>query len=92
MFADYVKMAAKAVALGLGVVIIINFLTQFNVAVPNMDFVLSYINKAYSIGSHYIPYFSVLWGLGTTLLTLQITLFGVRLALIGTRWVLKVNE
>lgn len=92
MFADYVKMGVKAVALATGVIVVINFLSQVSVSVPSFSFVQTYINKVYTIGVHYIPFFAVLWGLGTTLLTLNITFYTARLALIATRWVLKVNE
>lgn len=92
MFADYVKMGAKAVALGLGVAAIFAFLSSFSL--PNLDlsYVSAYMNKAYTIGTHYIPFFQVMWGLGVTLLTLNLTLFGVKVGLIATRWVLKINE
>lgn len=92
MFADYVKMAAKGVALAVGVGLIITFLASFQIPSLDLSFVGTYVNKVYTIGSHYIPYFQVMWGLGVTLLTLNITLYGVKLALIATRWVLKVNE
>lgn len=92
MFADYVKMGAKAIALATGVGLIVAFALGFSIPVVNISFISDYMNKAYTIGVHYIPYFSVLWTLGVTLLTLNITLYGVRLALIGVKWVLKINE
>lgn len=92
MFADYVKMGAKAVALGLAVAVIIGFLAGFQLPSVNLSFVGDYMNKVYTIGTHYIPYFQVMWGLGVTLLTLNITLYGIKLALIAYKWVLKVNE
>lgn len=92
MFADYVKMGAKAVALAVGVGAIVAFLASFQL--PNLDLssARSFLNTVYTIGDHYIPYFTVLWGLGVTLITLNVTLFGVKIALIATRWVLKINE
>ena len=92
MFADYVKMGAKAVALGIGFAAILGFFSGFTIPGVNIGFVTDYMNKAYTIGVHYIPFFSTLWTLGVSLLTLEVTLFGVRLALIATRWILKVNE
>lgn len=92
MFADYVKMAAKGVALGIGVAIIIGFFAGFTIPTINISFITDYMNKAYTIGTHYIPFFQPLWTMGVALLTLNVTLYGVKLALIATRWVLKVNE
>ena len=92
MFGDYVKMGAKAVALAVGVGLIVTFLASFTLPQVNLSAVSSYMNTAYTIGNHYIPFFSVLWGMGVTLLTLNLTLSGVKLALIATGWVLKVNE
>lgn len=92
MFADYVKMGLKAVALVAGVALIIGFLNSFQLPSVNLSFVGDYMNKIYTIGSHYIPYFQVMWGLGVTLITLNITLYGVKLGLIAYKWVLKVNE
>ena len=92
MFADYVKMGAKAVALGIGVAAITAFLASFTIPGVSISFITEYMDKAYTIGVHYIPFFSVLWTLGTALITLDVTLYGVKLALIATRWVLKINE
>lgn len=92
MFADYVKMAAKGVALVAGVALIIGFFAGFTIPVININFITDYMNKAYTIGVHYIPFFSTLWTLGVALLTLNITVYGVKLALIAIKWVLKINE
>lgn len=92
MFASYVKMAAKAVALVAGVGIIVGFLASFSLPSVNISFIGDYMNKVYTIGVHYIPYFAVLWSLGVTLLTLNITIYGIKLALIAIKWVLKINE
>ena len=92
MFADYVKMAAKGVALGIGVASIIGFLVGFTIPVLDLSQVTSYMNIAYTIGTHYIPFFQVLWTLGVTCITLSVTLYGIKIALIAVKWVLKINE
>lgn len=92
MFADYVKMAAKALALATGVVIVINFVTSVSITVPPATFIADYINKVYTIGCHYIPFFATLWTLGTTLLLLNVSFYTARIGLIAVRWILKVNE
>lgn len=92
MFADYVKMGAKAVALTLAAAIVIGFLASFTIPSVNISFVTDYMNKAYAIGQHYIPLFSVIWTLGVTLLTLEIVILGARFALITAKWVIKINE
>lgn len=92
MFADYVKMGAKAIALLGGVALIIGFLASFTIPTVNLSFVTTYMNKVYAIGSHYIPFFGTLWTLGVTLLTLDIAVFGIRFGLIAFKWVLKINE
>lgn len=92
MFADWVKIAAKAVALGLAAALVIGFMANFTI--PNFDisFITTYMNKAYTVGLHYIPYFGTLWTLGVSLLTLELIALGVKFALITAKWVLKVNE
>lgn len=94
MFADYIKMGAKAVALGIGVALIIGFLANFTIQNPYIGFVSTYINKVYTIGGHYFgaDIFQLCWRLGALLLTLRLSFFGVKLGLIAVRWVLKVNE
>lgn len=92
MFADYIKMAAKAVALVAGAAII---LVIFNsITIPNLDISVAsdYLNIAYSIGNHYLLGFPILWNLGMALLALELAELTTRLALIAIKWVLKVNE
>ena len=92
MFADYIKMAAKAVALVAGAAII---LVIFNsITIPNLDLSVAsdYLNIAYSIGNHYLLGFPILWGLGMAILGLELGELTARLALIAIKWVLKVNE
>lgn len=92
MFADYIKMGVKAAALVAGAALII---VLFNtIQIPNLDLsqASSYISVAYAVGNHYIPGFSILWGLGLTLIGLELGILGVRLALIAIKWVMKVNE
>lgn len=92
MFGDYVKMAAKAAALVAGVAIIA--LVFNSITIPNLDLsqASTYLNTAYTIALHYVPGFTVLWGLGLALLTLELALLGAKLGLIAIKWVLKVNE
>lgn len=92
MFADYIKMGAKAVALVAGAAIIIIIFN--NIRIPNLDISVAtdYINTAYAVGVHYVPGFVILWNLGLTILTLEIAMLGVKLALIAIKWILKVNE
>lgn len=92
MFADYIKMGVKAAALVAGAALII---VLFNtIQIPNLDLsqASSYISVAYAVSNHYIPGFSILWGLGLTLIGLELGILGVRLALIAIKWVMKVNE
>ncbi|MBQ6100518.1 MAG: hypothetical protein IJL02_11740 [Methanobrevibacter sp.] len=92
MFADYVKMGVKAAALIAGAALIV---ALFNtIQIPNLDLsqATSYINVVYAVGNHYVPGFAILWGLGLTLIGLEIGILGVKLALIAIKWVMKVNE
>lgn len=92
MFADYIKMAAKAVALVAGAALII---VVFNtITIPNLDLSMAtqYLNIVYAVGIHYVPGFSVLWTLGLTILGLNAAILGVKLGLIAIKWVLKINE
>lgn len=92
MFADYVKMAAKAVALVAGAAIIIVIFST--IQIPNLDISVAsdYLNLAYTIGNHYLLGFPVLWTLGLALLALEIAFWTAKLSLIAIKWVLKVNE
>lgn len=92
MFADYVKMAAKAIALVAGAALIIAIFSS--ITIPNLDLTAAsdYLNIAYSIGNHYVLGFPILWQLGIVVLALELAELGVRLALIAIKWVLKINE
>ena len=92
MFADYVKMAAKAAALIAGaasIIIIFNAIT-----IPNLDIsaAADYLNIAYSIGDHYLLGFPILWTLGMALLGAELAELTIRFGFIAIKWVLKVNE
>lgn len=92
MFASWVKMAAKAAALVAGVAIIIAVFVNINVPAINLSAATTYLNVAYSIGVHYVPGFAIIFGVGLTLLTLEIALIGAKVALIAIKWILKINE
>lgn len=92
MFGDYVKMAAKAAMLIAGVALIVVLFNSITIPALDLSQASNYINVAYTIGKHYIPAFSVLWTLGLSLLTFEITIIGVRISLIAIKWVMKVNE
>ena len=92
MFADYIKMAAKAVALVAGAALIIVIFNTIQIPSLDLSMASDYINIAYAVGAHYVPGFTILWGLGLTILTIDLAILGVRLALIAIKWVLKINE
>lgn len=92
MFADYVKMGAKAAALIAGAAIIIVLFNTIQIPNLNISQASSYLNMMYTIGNHYLLGFPVLWNLGITILTLDLAILGARLALIAIKWVLKINE
>lgn len=92
MFADYIKMAAKAVALVAGAALIIVVFNTITIPNLNLSMATQYLNIAYAVGVHYVPGFSILWGLGLTILGLNAAILGVKLGLIAIKWVLKINE
>lgn len=92
MFADYIKMAAKAAALIAGAALII---VLFNtITIPNLDLsaASTYLNLVYTIGKHWVPGFTILWPIGLTVLSLELAILGVKLGLIAIKWIMKVNE
>lgn len=92
MFADWVKIAAKAAALVAGTALIIVVFSTIQIPSLDLSAASSYLNVAYSIAMHYIPGFGILWPIGLTLLSLEMALLVCKLALIAIKWVLKVNE
>lgn len=92
MFADYIKMAAKAIALVAGAALIIVVFNTITIPNLNLSMATQYLNIAYAVGVHYVPGFSILWGLGLTILGLNAAILGVKLGLIAIKWVLKINE
>lgn len=92
MFGDYVKMAIKAALI---IVVTVAVIALFStIQIPNLDLSQAsmYINLAYSVGVHYVPGFSVLWGLGLAVIGLELAVMTFELVMIAVRWVMKVSE
>lgn len=90
--ADWIKIGIKAgiVATATAVVIVILSVVQF----PALD--LSAFTQGVAIGKavafYWFPTLGVLFTIFISLLALELIVYGIYIALITIRWVLKVNE
>lgn len=92
MFADYIKMGVKAAALVAGAALIIVLFNTIQIPSLDLSAASTYLNLAYTIGKHWVPGFTILWPIGLTVLSLELAILGVKLALIAIKWILKINE
>lgn len=92
MFADYIKMAAKAALIA---VVIAGIITLLNiVTIPSFDIsaLTVYLSVAYTFAVHWCPAFSYLWPIALALITLEIGILTFRISAIAWKWVFKINE
>lgn len=92
MFADYIKMAAKAALIIVITVAIVALLNVVQIPNFNLQGITSYMNVAYSFAVHWCPMFSILWPIALSLITLEIAIMGFEVASMAWRWIFKVNE
>lgn len=90
--ADWVKMAVKA-----GVIITVTAMLLFvltSIPLPSVD--LTSLVNALGVGKailqYWFPSLNIMLTIYLALLGLELTIWGVKIALIAIRWVLKVNE
>jgi hypothetical protein len=90
--ADWLKIAVKAALVLVVMGIILVLFTS--VQIPSVDFsVLSQgLGTALAVVFHYVPVMVVIFPVVLALLAFEVAFFGVRFALIGIKWVMKVNE
>lgn len=89
---DFVKIGVKT---GLIAVITAAIIALFaNIQIPTMNF--TYFSQALGTGLavvyHYVPVAQVLFPVVLSLLAFDVALRAFNLAMIATRWVMKVNE
>lgn len=92
MFAPWIKMAARVAAMVAGVAIVVVVFNSISIPTLDLSQATTYMNVAYSIGTYYVPGFQILFNLAIALITLNIGIFAARLALLGVKWLLRVNE
>ena len=92
MFADYIKMATKTAAI---IAVVATIIIAFNaIQIPVVDFtsLTDGLGKALAIGSHYIPYFQVIWNFTLTLIGFVITYYTLKLSFISFKFIFKIFE
>ena len=90
--ADWAKIALK-VGLIAGVMAAI-WAVFTQIQIPSVDFSVITQNTsfAYAFLSYWCPAFPVVWNISLAMLTLLVSLWTARFALIAIRWLFKVNE
>lgn len=92
MFADYIKMAAKIALIAVVTAAIIGLLNIVTIPNFNINAITAYITIAFTYATNWCPMFPALWGIGLTLLALELGIMGFEVAAMAWRWVFKVNE
>lgn len=90
--ADWVKMAVKAGLIVTATALIIVIFTQ--VTFPQID--ISAFRNGIGVGraimNYWFPYMGTIFDIFLGLLLLELACYGIYIALIGIRWIFKVNE
>lgn len=93
MFADYIKIAAKTVAIVAGTAIILAFLGSIDMPTFNVSLLTTAVGKGKAILSYYVGDFMPLFNIGLVLLGVRFIIIpGMKLALIAYKFIVKVNE
>lgn len=93
MFADYIKMAAKTVALVAAVAIIVAVLLSITMPTFDPTLLTTAVGKGKAILNYYVGDFMPLFNVGLGLLGFRFIIIpGCKLALIAYRIIMKVNE
>lgn len=92
MFADYIKMAAKAAVLIIIIASVIALFTIVTIPDFNISLISDYLVVAYTFMTHWSPALITLLPIGITLLTLEVAIMGIEIAAVAWRWVFRVNE
>lgn len=92
MLASILKIAGRIAILVLASAAIISLFDVITIPSIDMAVASSYLNMIYSIGLHYVPFFSVLWTIGLILFTLEGSMFIYKFALIGYKFVFKATS
>lgn len=89
--ADWLKIAIKTALVATIMAAVVVLFTQ--VQIPNVDFsVLSGIGTFFAVMNHWLPIMTVVWPVVLALLGFEVALLTTKLALIGVRWIMKINE
>lgn len=93
MFADYIKIAAKTVAIVAGTALIIVFLGSLDMPTFNTDLLVSAVGKGKAVLSYYVGDFVPLLNIGLILLGVRFVVIpGLKLGLIAYKFIVKINE
>lgn len=92
MFAEAIKITAKAAALVAATAAIIALFSVIQIPAIDLSPATDVIGLVYSIGVHYVPLFPLIWNLGLVLLTLEAGIITWKVGAIAYKWVLKVGS
>lgn len=89
--ADWLKIAIKTALVATIMAAVLVLFTQ--VKVPAVDFsVLNGISTFFAVITHWLPVFSVIWPVVLALLAFEVALLTTKLAMVGIKWIMKINE
>lgn len=89
---DFIKIAAKVALIAVVSVAIIALFTV--VRIPGLDFTLlnQGLGTALAVFYNWVPAASVIFPIAVTMLGVQLAIMLFEFAMVGVRWVFKVNE
>lgn len=92
MFADYVKIAAKAALIIVVMAAVLALFTLVQIPTFNITALASYLVIAYTFACHWCPIFPVLWPIALGLIALEIGLMTFKISAVAWKWIFKINE
>lgn len=90
--ADWLKIALKAATLTAGAALIVVLFTQVQIPALDLSQLTPWLGVGLAIARHWVPGFNILWPLALAWLAFDLTVWGVKWALVAIKWVLRVAE
>lgn len=92
MFADYVKMAAKAALIAVITGVIVAIFNNIQIPALDLSVFSAAVGKGKAMVLYWVPVFFPFLNFFISLVILEIALYTGYIVLIAFRWILKVNE
>lgn len=89
---DFVKIAVRTALVGIVIGAILVIFGTITIPSPDFTGLTTAVGFVRALGNHWIPGFNVLYPLALGMFGIAISIFVVRITLVATRFLMKVNE